>query len=182
MKKYFLASVGLCSILYASSIPYTFSSGDSIKASEMNENFGYLLDKVNSLSTTGSIEPTFIGLSANSHNSSDGFIAKNNSCNSTYPGAKMCSSEEIMNSYSSNDTNGSGWIKAIYVPASITSSYKGSGSTNAIYTYSIAMDASGTTNQNQSSSSSTKLNNLIVTLPDGSISTSSDVLPVACCK
>lgn len=178
MKKILLiCAITLLNINADDTVEYSFNAGGTIKASEMNANFNFLSSKVTELrgliDAGSSNSRTFIGLSGNTHSSNSNYFAMNNSCNSSYQGSRICTSEQIMNSYNdNNDTTGSGWIRPVYVPISAS---VGSISTHRY----AAMDISGI---NKRENGSPSITNLIVTLPDGSVSTSSGDLPVACCK
>jgi len=87
-------------------VDYSFTSGGTIKASEMNANFNKLASKITELrglisnnSQKSSKRRVLVGVSTQTHNGDAGIITMNKSCNIKYSGSSMCSSKEIMYSH-----------------------------------------------------------------------------------
>jgi hypothetical protein len=158
----------LVALGFAETMPNTFSAGESISAAKINENFTYLLSKANSLTSK-----SFIGVSTQTHDGDDGVMAMNQSCNQSFLGSTMCTTEDILNS--TNDSlagSGYAWViaisKAAYSDIDISGAYLSNGGS-----------CIGWTNTTDSSAGT------VVSLPGGGIKggMGCDVArPVACCR
>jgi len=184
MKKIILSMSCMVLSIQAGSTPYVFQSGGTIKALEMNANFDYLDDKISSLSTSNGYNTIkFIGVSEDIHDGDDGVMNMNSSCNKSYPGSRMCTSKEILDSYSiSNSIKQYAWIKPVLVPVSMSSQFSGD--------HFFMSDISGKTSSSEYGmscrgwSNRAKYYGLSVGVPDGNITliNCKELQPVACCK
>jgi len=120
VKKILLGSLAfVIGAFSADTVPNSFSSGDVIKASEINANYDFLSSKITELraqiEALQSQEKTFVGVSTTTHDGDDGIMAMNNSCNSAFAGSTMCTSEEIRHSTNTNlSGTGYAWILPTY--------------------------------------------------------------------
>ena len=181
MKKNILIGLLLCTniTIFADTIPNSFSSGEVISATKMNENFNYLLSKLESTNSSITQVKNFVGVSTSTVDGSVGYFGMNNACEATFTGSRMCSSDDIVNS--TNTTNvgsGKAWINPIAIGV-------GSSSTNTVYSKQgdyISNCANWTSTGGGISVSS---RGTTLDLPRGGInyySSCSESLPVACCK
>ena len=64
----------------------------------------------------------FVGLSSTSHIGGAGILTLNSACQSTFPGSRMCTTEEILETVSPPSIVGSvgGWVRPVFVPHQLT--------------------------------------------------------------
>jgi hypothetical protein len=114
-----LSSLAAVTLYSADPVDYVFSTGDAIKASEMNSNFQKLVDyistlqsRITSLETQQSVSATkeFVGISTSSVYGSAGFLGMNNACEVTYAGSKMCTAVDIAANTYTGTATGTAWI------------------------------------------------------------------------
>lgn len=127
-KKIILSSVIAVGLLYAADpVPFIFSTGDVIKASEMNSNFQKLVDYISTLelkvstleaqvsnlqSSTTMTTRKFVGMSDTDIAGNSGIMTLNNECNVKYSGSTMCTTEEIFYSPQIANAGGKdGWVQ-----------------------------------------------------------------------
>lgn len=119
MKKILIISSAVIGLLYAvDTVPNDFTSGEIIKASEINANFDHLSNLITSLRSqidtlsNSSDNKKFVGLSSETVVGNSGILTVNNTCNNDYPGSKICSIKEIYNSSDALNATGIAWYSS----------------------------------------------------------------------
>ncbi len=64
--------------------------------------------------------PQYVGFSSATFDGGQGVVTYTGACQQSFPGSHMCTSEEFLNTTAYPAVSGSGWIRPVYVPVTVT--------------------------------------------------------------
>ena len=103
----------LLSTLVLAGVPNNFEAGQPIVASDVNENFTSIDNRIENLESNLKSSIDFLGFSSSTIDASSGYFGLQAACRGTYIGSKVCTSSELINATynpGANNMSDTAWI------------------------------------------------------------------------